>query len=55
MKYKKGKTEGSLYSTMPETLETLHAKEASELQSEVTHTDTHLRFHSSALLGFKHG
>lgn len=37
MKYKQGRKEasGSLYSTLPETLETLHAKEASELQSEV--------------------
>ena len=37
MKYRKGKKEvsKSLYSTLPETLETLHAKEASELQSEV--------------------
>lgn len=49
MKYKQGMKEASssLYSTLPETLETLHAKEASRLQSEVnlhrphTHTDTH--------------
>lgn len=37
MKYKKGKKEesSSLYSTLPHTLETLHAKEASEVRSEV--------------------
>lgn len=41
MKYKQGRKEVSscLYFTLPETLETLHAKEASELQSEVK---THL-------------
>lgn len=39
MKYKEaGKKEvaSSLYSTLPETLETQHAKEASQLQSQVT-------------------
>lgn len=37
MKYKRGKKDvsSSLYSSLPETMETLHAKEASELQSEV--------------------
>lgn len=37
MKYKKGKKDASssLYSTLPQTLETLHAKEASEVRSEV--------------------
>lgn len=37
MKYKKGKKDvsSSLYSTLPQTLETLHAKEASEVRSEV--------------------
>lgn len=43
MKYKKGKNDvsSSLYSTLPETMDTLHAKEASELQSEVRATHTH--------------
>ena len=64
MKYKQGKkeTSSSLFSTLPETLETLHAKEASELQSEVktpaahlTHTHTHafippVCFHSWIIL-----
>lgn len=44
MKYKQGKkeTSSSLYSTLPETLETLHAREASELQSEVRTPAAHL-------------
>lgn len=37
MKYKRGKKDisSSLYSTLPETLDILHAKKASKLQSEV--------------------
>ena len=38
MKYKEAGRKGvssSLYSTLPETMETQHAKEASQLQSEV--------------------
>lgn len=41
MKYKEtGKKDvmSSLYSTLPETLETQHAKEASQLQSQVQNT-----------------
>lgn len=44
-KYKEaGKKEAStsLYSTLPETLETQHAKEASQLQSEVRTWAAHL-------------
>lgn len=42
MKYKKGKkgVSRSLYSTLPETMETLHAKEASELTNQVTPLST---------------
>lgn len=39
MKYKEAGKKGvmsSLYSTLPETLETQHAKEASQLQSQVS-------------------
>lgn len=39
LKYKeavKKEVTNSLYSTLPETLETQHAKEASQLQSQVT-------------------
>lgn len=56
MKYKKGKKEvsSSLYSTLPETLETLHAKEASELQSEVKthvpHTATRSNKHHPSII-----
>lgn len=41
-KYKKGKEDlsSSLYSTLPETLDTLHAKEAAQLQSQVTRLQT---------------
>ena len=42
MKYKEAGRKGvssSLYSTLPETMETQHAKEASQLQSEVEYKD----------------
>lgn len=44
MKYKRGKKDvsSSLYSSLPETLETLHAKEASDLRSDVSPHLQHL-------------
>lgn len=46
---KKGET-NSLYSTLPETLETQHAKEASQLQSQVSSSENRSQLNISQSL-----